>query len=1082
MKKKLIALLLACLMVCTPVFTACNQDVNQIETVTGEPGRDGADGKDGVDGKDGQDGKSAYELAVEKGYKGTLEEWLASLIGEAGANGKDGTQGKQGIQGEPGVGVTNAYVNEEYHLILVLTDGTEVDAGYVGVVICYTVTYNWNCDDPSLITTSIVVDKGTVLQLPSIPERENAVFTGWYVDAACTEAFDLSAPIQSDTTIYAGWREETYEDVIANQNAELDNLKVLNDGELPTIMLQEETYTPAFILGTYSDETVTDFDSAKKSLKAVENLMGFHNVEEEYVEVSSSTFKGTTQYRLQQMYNGYIVYGQQLIVTTDEAGKVTSLSGDYATIGTQFNPSVHISVSDAITIAAEYNEFESTNVTLVVYALDGYNEMAYVLENDVYTVVVSAYNGTIISAYAKVLTSILSITEDDEITSTTGRDEDGTTFNTSYIDYSDPTKQDSYIFYDKVRDIVYRDFEMVDSQSKELIGYEDFLVDDDNVWTSDVSQKAINLFKNLSDTYDFYLEVLGLMSYDGNGGQIWAYVNDGYDNGENAYSSGPHNLDGEVVSVLSFGGVANSQNSLDVVAHEYTHSVQSSLTNLQYRGQSGALMEAYADVMGELVELSVTSESDWKHNDRHIKNPQSCFEWFFQWAAAYPEKLNGVGYYTGTNDHGGVHHNSTVISHAVYKMFDRGLNDVAELTELLYRAWGYLTSTATFYDYRMAMLAAANDMNFTAEKISYITEAFDDANVVFESYDDSWQISAMVNLYSKVVDNNGDVVPNAHILVERTDANGTDVAEVQCDENGEHRIDLSTAGSYRITVSAIGYETHENIYNFGMFTSPEITFTLTKETAQSVVCKVGGQITDALTGEALTGVVMRFRKGYNITAGGVELSLTTDEFGKYYTAALEYGFYTVELSKSGYITSYMIIQAAANWENSDHDHENVLSQNFSISPMVQQGGTLRIVLTWGRYPSDLDSHLFGKTTDDSSYHVYYSSKHVFMNDESIVELDIDDTSSYGPETITVDLKQQGEIIRYCVHDYSTYNDENSMVLASSEAKIQVYLDNSLIATYSVPSTQAGTVWHVFNYDAATGQILTNNVITNNLYE
>ena len=34
------------------------------------------------------DGKSAYEVAVENGFSGTVEEWLASLIGQ---NGKDGT-------------------------------------------------------------------------------------------------------------------------------------------------------------------------------------------------------------------------------------------------------------------------------------------------------------------------------------------------------------------------------------------------------------------------------------------------------------------------------------------------------------------------------------------------------------------------------------------------------------------------------------------------------------------------------------------------------------------------------------------------------------------------------------------------------------------------------------------------------------------------------------------------------------------------------------------------------------------------------------------------------------------------------
>ena len=44
----------------------------------------------GETGASGTNGKSAYELAVEKGYEGTLEEWLASLKGEAGVNGTNG--------------------------------------------------------------------------------------------------------------------------------------------------------------------------------------------------------------------------------------------------------------------------------------------------------------------------------------------------------------------------------------------------------------------------------------------------------------------------------------------------------------------------------------------------------------------------------------------------------------------------------------------------------------------------------------------------------------------------------------------------------------------------------------------------------------------------------------------------------------------------------------------------------------------------------------------------------------------------------------------------------------------------------
>lgn len=47
-------------------------------------------------------GKSAYELAVMHGFKGTEEEWLASLKGEKGDKGDKGEQGERGEQGEQG--------------------------------------------------------------------------------------------------------------------------------------------------------------------------------------------------------------------------------------------------------------------------------------------------------------------------------------------------------------------------------------------------------------------------------------------------------------------------------------------------------------------------------------------------------------------------------------------------------------------------------------------------------------------------------------------------------------------------------------------------------------------------------------------------------------------------------------------------------------------------------------------------------------------------------------------------------------------------------------------------------------------
>ena len=60
---------------------------------TGERGLPGEKGADGAPGKDGVNGKSAYEVAVENGYAGTVSDWLTSLKGDKGADGKTPVKG-----------------------------------------------------------------------------------------------------------------------------------------------------------------------------------------------------------------------------------------------------------------------------------------------------------------------------------------------------------------------------------------------------------------------------------------------------------------------------------------------------------------------------------------------------------------------------------------------------------------------------------------------------------------------------------------------------------------------------------------------------------------------------------------------------------------------------------------------------------------------------------------------------------------------------------------------------------------------------------------------------------------------------
>lgn len=56
-------------------------------------------------GGTGKDGKSAYGIAVDNGFVGTEAEWLESLKGEKGSQGiqgKQGSRGEQGVKGDKG--------------------------------------------------------------------------------------------------------------------------------------------------------------------------------------------------------------------------------------------------------------------------------------------------------------------------------------------------------------------------------------------------------------------------------------------------------------------------------------------------------------------------------------------------------------------------------------------------------------------------------------------------------------------------------------------------------------------------------------------------------------------------------------------------------------------------------------------------------------------------------------------------------------------------------------------------------------------------------------------------------------------
>ncbi len=174
-------------------------------------------------------------------------------------------------------------------------------------------------------------------------------------------------------------------------------------------------------------------------------------------------------------------------------------------------------------------------------------------------------------------------------------------------------------------------------------------------------------------------------------------------------------------------------------------------------------------------------------------------------------------------------------------------------------------------------------------------------------------------------------------------------------------------------------------------------------------------------------------------------TFVTDFEGKFSFAIPEDGYYTVDFKKQGYIPSKFEIEIMAG---------TLIYNQFSISP-VMPVGKIRVVLDWGDDPEDLDAH-FAK---QGGYHISYRSMKVAA--DGVAQLDRDDMTGKGPETITANRIDKNAVYTYFIHDYTNRRKAGNQELAKSRAHVQVYGNNQLLHVYTVPQSGEGTYWPVF---------------------
>ena len=267
-------------------------------------------------------------------------------------------------------------------------------------------------------------------------------------------------------------------------------------------------------------------------------------------------------------------------------------------------------------------------------------------------------------------------------------------------------------------------------------------------------------------------------------------------------------------------------------------------------------------------------------------------------------------------------------------------------------------------------------------------------------------------------------------------------------------------GTYSITADKDGYLSNEATIRVFYANQVQDNLFLIPSSTTVEPGTVGGYVVDAQNGGFISGISVYVRKGTNTTVGAVIMQLTTDSNGYYYVEGLEAGNYTLQfVDERGSATAYA---------------DNILSiaiingvfsnQNVTLS-RVAAAGTIRVVLTWGSTPRDLDSHMnFGPNS--IGYHVSYSSK---IQDS--VSLDVDDTSGYGPETITISAVREGYSYRYYIYNFTGGGND---ALSNSGARVTIYMGDTLL--YSIPvASGSGRYWYVFTYSEDTGFVIENYI-------
>ena len=305
-------------------------------------------------------------------------------------------------------------------------------------------------------------------------------------------------------------------------------------------------------------------------------------------------------------------------------------------------------------------------------------------------------------------------------------------------------------------------------------------------------------------------------------------------------------------------------------------------------------------------------------------------------------------------------------------------------------------------------------------------------------------------------------------------------ADATTDENGAYDLDLDP-GTYTLTITRPGYNPQTvSVTVDGDSEAPDVRLeggaTITGIINSSQGGRLGGAevnfaFTDNVTGDPLDAP-------YDLTVTTLDSTDTNDEdlIGTFTITGAPTGTFDCVVYSEGFEPT--VIPGIG-----VEDGANDLGESAVVE--TPPSGAVRVTLSWGQFPFDLDSHLTGPDGQGGRYHVYFSNEEVETD-----SLDTDDTDSYGPETITFYPRRRSGMYRYSVHNYTDRNSAlggrgiaglagNGQPLSGARpARVEVVVSNAQgvitdTRVYTAPTAGSGDdadTWRVFEIDASGDQL------------